>query len=118
MGIIAAGPGYPLSGSTASGGKIYGFNNIGAAAPVQILARNGSRVSITIHNPGPQDALIYPQTTGTGAVNAPTIAAPGGGFRIFGNGGALTITGECQNAWSALSFVGVNQPLTVMETNV
>lgn len=111
-------PGGSGTVSAASGGKVYPFSNIGNVAPVQVLAINPARRKITFHNPGTDDTLVYPQLTGTGVVNAPTPASPGGGFRVFGNGGTLIIEGECQGAWSALNFTTVNQPLTVMESNV
>lgn len=110
--------GSPGSAQSANGGKVTAFNNIGNVTPVVLLAANGNRVQLTFHNPGANDILVYPTTNSLGAANAPTVAAPGGGFRVFSNGGMLTITGECQQAWSALSFAGTNQALTVMESNV
>lgn len=111
-------PGGPGAYQAANGGKVYPFNNIGNVTPVAVLAAGPQRQSITFHNPGTNDVLVYPTTTGTGGVNAPTVAAPGGAFRVFGNGGSLTISGECQQAWSALNVTTTNQPLTVMESNV
>lgn len=110
--------GSPGAAQAANGGKVTPFNNIGNVTPVALVAAGPQRVAITFHNPGANDILVYPTTNATGAANAPTIAAPGGGFRVFANGGSLTVTGECQQAWSALSFAGVNQSLTVMESNV
>ncbi|MBZ5616231.1 MAG: hypothetical protein LAO23_19660 [Acidobacteriia bacterium] len=115
---VVVGVGSPGSAQTANGGKVYPFSTIGNVTPVTVLARSGERQSITFHNPGANDVLVYPTTTGTGAANAPTVAAPGGAFRVFSNGGSLTITGECQQAWAALTVAGTNQPLTVMESNV
>ena len=117
MTVVSA-PGAPGAQASASGGKVYPFNNIGNVTPVTVLAANGQRLSITFHNPGTNDTLVYPTTQASGAANAPTIAAPGGGFRVFGNGGQLTITGECQQAWAALNFTTTGQPLTVMESQV
>jgi hypothetical protein len=117
MGSIFA-VGSPGSAQTANGGKVYAFNNIGNVTPVAVLVGNGQRQSVTFHNPGTNDVLVYPTTTGTGATNSPTVANPGGAFRVFGNGGALTIVGECQQSWSALHVSTTGQPLTVMETNV
>lgn len=111
-------PGGPGAYQAASGGKVSGFNNIGNVTPIAVLAANPQRLSITFHNPGANDALVYPVTNAAGGTNAPTVASPGGAFRVFGNGGALTITGECQQAWSALTVSGISQPLTVMESNV
>ena len=110
--------GSPGSASIANGGKVYPFNNIGNVTPTSLVTNNGARASITFHNPGANDILVYPTTTATGAANVPTIALPGGGYRVYANGGQTTITGECQQAWAALSFAGVNQPLTVSESNV
>lgn len=110
--------GSPGAYQSANGGKVYPFNNIGNVTPVALLPLNALRQVLTFHNPGAQDILVYPTTTGTGAANGPTVAAPGGSFRVFANGGTLTITGECQQAWSALSVAGANQALTVMESNV
>jgi len=110
--------GSPGSASIANGGKVYPFNNIGNVTPVNVLANNGARASITFHNPGANDVLVYPTTQANGAANTPTIASPGGGYRVYGNGGQLTITGECQQAWAALHFTTTGQPLTVSESNV
>src|SRR5262245_59334148 len=116
MSVIALAGG-PFVSQAANGGKVYGFSTIGNVSPVTVLSSNGQRRRVVFHNPGANDVLVYPTTTGTGAVNAPTIASPGGGFRIFGNGGMLTIEGECQQAWAALHFTTTGQPLTVMESN-
>ena len=110
--------GAPGSAQSANGGKVTGFNNIGNVTPVTVLAANGNRQSVTFHNPGANDVLIYPTTNASGGTLAPTVAAPGGAFRVFGNGGSLTIGGECQQAWAALTVAGTGQPLTVMESNV
>lgn len=118
MSEVVFGVGSPGAAQSANGGKVYAFNNIGNVVPVALLGKSGERRSVTFHNPGANDVLVYPQTDALGAVNAPTIAAPGGGFRIFGNGGSLTISGECQQPWSALHFTTTNQPLTVMTTHV
>ena len=111
-------PGGPGAAQSANGGKVFPFNNIGNVTPVLVLPVNGQRVKITFHNPGANDVLVYPTTQASGAANAPTIAAPGGGFRVFGNGGSLVVDGECQQAWAALHFTTTLQPLTVMESQV
>lgn len=111
-------PGFPGAYQAANGGKVYPFNNIGSVSPVAILAANPQRLSITFHNPGAQDILVFPATTGTGASNSPNPSAPGGGFRVFANGGSLVISGECQQAWAAIAFTGSNQSLTAMESQV
>lgn len=116
--------------SSASGGKVYGYNNIGEAAPRVVAQANTSRQSITFHNPGASDVFIAPSnvqnilgtapTTPSNVALVPTNAALGGCWRVFGNGGTLVITGECQGAWQALSVTGAGaaNPLTVMESNV
>jgi hypothetical protein len=127
---ILGGVGASLVFSSASGGKIYGYNNIGEAAPRVVAQQNPSRVSITFHNPGASDIFIAPvntqntvgtaPTTPTNSPLIPTNAALGGSFRVYGNGGALVISGECQGAWQALAVTGAGaaNPLTVMESNV
>lgn len=117
MGAVFA-VGAPGAQSTANGGKVTGFNNINNASGTIVAAANPSRQSITFHNPGANDTYVYPVTNAVGAPNAPTLAAPGGAFRVFGNGGSLTISGECQQQWAALNLIGSSQPLTVMESNV
>lgn len=111
-------PGFPGAYQAANGGKVYGFSNLSNGTPVVVLAANPQRLSVTFHNPGANDCLVYPTTNATGGVNAPTVASPGGAFRIFGNGGSLTITGECQQSWAALNVLTTGQPLTVMESQV
>lgn len=118
MGVYQSGPGSTLAFSSASGGKVRGYNNIGNVTPVAVLPANPSRQSLTFHNPGAVDVIVYPTTDATGAVLAPTVAAPGGAFRVFANGGSLTVSGECQQAWSALSVSGANNALTAMESNI
>ena len=127
---ILGGVGASLVFSSASGGKIYGYNNIAEAAPKVVAQPNPSRVSITFHNPGATDIFIAPvntqNTVGTAPTNPsnspliPSNAALGGCFRVYGNGGALVISGECQGGWQALAVTGAgaNNPLTVMESNV
>src|SRR5258708_9243777 len=60
MGIISTGPGSPLAFSSASGGKVYGYNNISEFAAIVIAQANPSRQKITFHNPGPNDIFIAP----------------------------------------------------------
>lgn len=120
MGIISTGPGGTLAFSSASGGKVYAFNTI-STAPQQVAPGNPSRQQITFHNPGDVDIFVAPGTVlnaaGSAVVLVPTTAALGGCFRIFANGGSLTITGECQTAWQAFSASGATKPLTVMDSN-
>lgn len=120
MGIIQTNPGSPLTIGGGSGNKIYGFNNI-TTATAQVVAGNSSRQSITFHNPGDVDIFIAPLAvinTGSQVNFTPTTSALGGTFRVFANGGALTVTGECQCAWQAFSASGSGKPLTIMESNV
>ena len=123
MGIIQTGPGSPLTIAGGSGGKVYKYNAIDTT-PQGVLPANTARQSIVFHNPGTIDIFICP-TSGYADVNAvsrtsftPTTSALGGCFRVYGNGGSLTITGECQLAWQAFSASGSGNPLTVMESNV
>jgi len=130
MGIISTGPGSPLAFSSASGGKVYGYNNIAEAAPRVVAQANPSRQKITFHNPGASDIFIAPSnvqnTLGTAPTNpsnvalVPSNAALGGCWRVYGNGGVLSIEGECQGAWQAFAVTGAGttNPLTVMESNV
>jgi hypothetical protein len=127
MGLITTGPGSPLAFSSASGGKIYGYNNI-STTPIVVAPANTSRQKITFHNPGTEDIFIGPSlinnTLGTvpssGAQTAftPTTSLLGGTFRVYANGGTLSIEGECQGAWQALAAAGSTNPLTVMDSNV
>lgn len=115
--------------SSASGGKIYGYNNIAEAAAIVVAPANVSRAKIIFHNPGPNDIFIAPVNVNnvlgsvpTSGANLPLVllnAALGGSRRVFGNGGTLEITGECQGAWQALAVTGAGaaNPLTVMDSN-
>jgi hypothetical protein len=118
--------GAPGTNASANGGKVYAYNNIADPAvvptPVRVAATNPQRQSIIFHNPGANDIAIFPQyvqTTGSDVALSPGVSALGGCFRVFGNGGSLTISGECNQAWYAFSFTGSGStnPLTVMESN-
>lgn len=120
MGLISTGPGSPLAFSAASGGKVYAWNTLDAVTPVQVAPANPSRQKIMFHNPGTVDVLIIPQyvvNTGSNVAATTTVAARGGGFLVYANGGVLTIEGECQNAWYALAVSASGNPLTVMDSN-
>lgn len=120
MGLISTGPGSPLAFSSASGGKLYPFNALDAVTPQQVAPANPSRQKIVFHNPGTVDVFVFPQlqnATGSATSNAPTVAAPGGSFRVYANGGTLSVEGECQGAWSALAASGSTGALTVMDSN-
>ena len=120
MGVITGGVGGAQAFSKASGGKIYAYNNISDVTLRTVAAINPSRQKITFHNPGTVDILVGPafvQNTGSNVALVPTTTVYGGCFRVFGGGGTLEITGECQGAWQALALSGTTNPLTVMESN-
>lgn len=115
--------------SSASGGKVYGYNNISEAAPRIVAPANPSRQRIRFHNPGASDVFIAPQyvqnvlgtvpTQPSNVALTPSNAALGGAIRVYGNGGTLDITGECQGAWQALAVTGAGttNALTVIDSN-
>ena len=130
----------PISGVTSpvgptSGGKVYAFNNLGTS-PEVVAPANSKRTQISFDNPGAVDIIVFPvqvqalnptwtsgsnldgNTSISSVVLAPTTANLGGGYRIYGNGGSRTITGECQGAWQALAISGSGNPLTVTDSNV
>lgn len=127
---IFGGVGAAQAFSSASGGKVYGYNNIGVIAPRVVAQANANRVSITFHNPGANDIFIAPgsvqnvlgiaPTNPSNVTLTPTNALLGGCWRVFGNGGTLVVTGECQGSWQALAVTGAGEAnsLTVMESNV
>lgn len=119
MGIIQTNPGSPLTIAGGSGQKIGAYNALNTT-PAQVAAANPSRQSITFHNPGTVDVFIAPvyiQTSGSDVAFSPTTSALGGCFRVYANGGSLTISGECNKAWQAFAASGTGNPLTVMESN-
>lgn len=123
------GVGAPGAVSSASGGKVYAYNNINETTARVVANANTSRQKITFHNPGTEDIFVAPSliqnVIGTAPVqpaNAALVltnAALGGSFRVYSNGGTLEISGECQGAWQALALTGggVSNPLTVMDSN-
>lgn len=120
MGIVT-GPGGPQAFSSASGGKVYAFNNI-STAPLVVVAANTSRQKITFHNPSDVDIFVGPSTVlnaaGSSVALVPAVATPGGCFVVFANGGTLVVEGECQGAWQAFSRTSNTKALTVMDSNV
>ena len=119
-----------------SGGKVYAFNNLGTS-PQVVAPQNISRIQITFDNPGSVDIIVFPcqvqalnptwtlassisngNTSITNVALVPTTLLLGGGYRIYGNGGTRTFTGECQGAWQALAISGASNPLTVTDSNV
>lgn len=119
---ISTGPGGPQTFSSASGGKVYAFNNL-STVPQQVAQPNTNRQKITFHNPGAVDVLVAPSVisnaiTGAQTVFAPSTVALGGCFRVYANGGTLEISGECQVGWQAFSASASANPLTVMDSNL
>lgn len=129
MGTIIGGVGGPLAFSSASGGKIYGYNNINESAAIVVANSNPQRQRIRFHNPGANDIFIAPvnvqnvigvaPTQPSDVPLIPSNAALGGCIRVYGNGGTLDITGECQGGWQAFAAVGGGSfnPLTVIDSN-
>jgi hypothetical protein len=130
MGIISTGPGSPLAFASASGGKVYGYNNVNETTAMIVAQANPNRIKITFHNPGASDVFVGPSfvqnvlgaapTNPSNVALVPSNAALGGCWRVYGNGGVLVIEGECQGAWQAFAVTGAGAsvPLTVMESNV
>lgn len=116
--------------SSASGGKVYGYNNINETTARVVANANPARRQITFHNPGTNDIYIAPvnvqNVVGTAPTNPSDVAltltnaALGGSRIVYGNGGTLVIDGECQGGWQALAktAAGTTNPLTVEDTNV
>jgi len=129
MSITIGGVGGPLAFSSASGGKVYGYNNINETTTVVVAQGNPSRSRIRFHNPGPNDIFIGPvnvqnvlgiaPTQPSNVPLIPTNSLLGGMIRVYGNGGTLEISGECQGAWQALANTGAgaSNPLTVIDSN-
>lgn len=123
MSYVTTTPGGALAYNGASGGKVYGYNNISESGLVQVAAANPSRIKLTFHNPGTNDIFVAPvviQTTGTNVAFSPSNAALGGCIRVYANGGQFIIEGECQGAYQAFAVTGAGttNPLTVIDTNV
>lgn|SRR5262245_49002948 len=98
-----------------SGGKIYRYNALSTVA--QVAPANPNRVQITFHSPGPEDVLVAPVTDAMGVAFTLNTTTYGGAFRVYGNGGTLTLQGECAIAWQALTASGNPTPFTVMDSN-
>lgn len=120
MGIIAL-AGAPQAFSSASGGKVRAYNNV-STTPAVVVPANPSRQRIVFHNPGDVDIFIAPSlvvsSSGASTALTPSTSALGGCWRVFSNGGALEISGECQGAWQAFAASGSSKPLTVMDSNI
>lgn len=113
--------GGPQANASASGGKINVFNGI-TTAPQAVVLANPQRRQIIFHNPGDIDLYIGPalalNAAGQNVAFVPALGSLGGCFLVFGNGGSLTITGECQGGWQAFAKSGTTNPLTVMDSNI
>lgn len=103
-----------------SGGKVYAYNSL-STTPGVVAPANPQRTSITFHNPGTVDVFIAPQyavNTGSQVTLTPSTSTLGGCFRVYANGGQLTLGGECQGQWQAFSASASSNPLTVVDSNV
>lgn len=120
MSIIAL-AGSPQAFASASGGKIRAYNAV-TTTPAVVAPANAFRQKITFHNPGTVDIFIAPSlvvnAAGASVALSPTTSALGGCWRVFSNGGALEIAGECQGAWQAFAASGTTNALTVMDSNI
>lgn len=120
MSRITTSVGSPGTVGSASGGRTYAFNNLGTS-PQQVVGANPQRQTITVHNPGTVDILFAPSVVlvnGSDVALIPSLAALGGCYRVYANGGTLTITGECQKPWQAFAASGSNNALTITDSNV
>lgn len=123
---IVGGVGASQTVSSASGGKVYGYNNI-STVPRPVAPANPARKKITFHNPGAIDIYIAPANVqnvlGTSPTNpsdvvlVPTTSLLGGCWTVYGQS-TLVIEGECQGAWQALAASASTNALTVMDTNI
>lgn len=116
--------------SSASGGKVYAYNNISEVAAIVVVQANPSRQKITFHNPGSNNIYIAPSFVQNVIGTAPsqpsnvalvlTNALLGGARLVYSNGGTLEISGECQGAWQALAITGAGttNSLTVVDSNI
>lgn len=121
MGNIISAPGGAIAIGPTNGGKLLAYNALDAVTGQQVAPTNAFRQRITFHNPGAVDIIVYPQykvNSGSNVTNSVTVAAPGGGFRIFANGGEKEFSGgEIQGAWYALAVSGSTGTLSVLDSN-
>jgi hypothetical protein len=111
---IVGGPGTVAS---ASGGKVKGFAALNVT-PIVVAPANPQRRRIVFHNPGPQTVIfVAPSIDRDGLPLMPGPTNLGGCFAVFA-GGFLTIEGECQTGWQGFAASGINNPFTVMDSNV
>lgn len=120
--ILTAG-GYAVVGPT-SGGKVYAFNNLGTT-PIVIAPANQFRSGINFHNPGTVTIYVAPvnvqannsiPTSITNSTLTPSTSALGGCI-MLPPGYTFSLTGECTGAYQAFAASGVNNPLTVTDSN-
>lgn len=127
--MIISGVGASGTVNSASGGKVYGYNNINETTGRVVAPANPARKKITFHNPGSNDLYVAPSfvqnVLGTSPTNPSDVAltltnAALGGSRIVFSQGTLEIEGECQGAWQALAKTGAGttNPFTVTDSNV
>ena len=122
MAIIAV-VGSPQANASASGNKTYVYNAI-TTTPGVVAPANPQRRKLVFHNPGTNDILVAPDKAFISATaTAPTTLTPstsalGGCWRIFGNGGTLTLEGEIQSSWQAFATTGSTNALTVLDSNI
>lgn len=102
--------------SGSSGIGVRAFNSI-STTTTQVLPANTSRASIVFSNPGTVDVFVAPTLDATGATISPSTGALGGTFRIFANGGVLSLAGAVQTAWVAFSSSGSGNSFTTLESN-
>ena len=103
------------SGSSGIGTRA--FNTIASSFTTQVLPANTSRASIVFSNPGTVDVFVAPTSDATGATISPSTGALGGTFRIFANGGTLSLAGAVQTVWVAFSSSGTGNSFTTLESN-
>lgn len=123
--FIVSGVGSPGAVGAASGGKIYAFNTL-TSTPQIVAPASPQRSSISFYNPGTVNVYIAPvyvqalNTIGTLTNQAltPSATALGGCFIVYGGGGSLVLSGECQGAWQAFTPPNTTNPLTVSDNNV
>lgn len=120
MATITTGVGSPGTVGPVSGARTYAYNNL-TTSPQQVAGANPARQSITFHNPGTIDIFVAPafvQNTGSDVALVPSTGALGGCYRVYANGGTLTLTGEVQKPYQAFAASATGNPLTVTDTNI
>ena len=97
---------------------ITAVNNLGTT-PIVVMQPSPTRTSINFHAPGSVDIIVAPLTVLQGGVSVnlvPSLAALGGCYRVYANGGDRPISGPAAGqGWQAFAVSGSNQPLTITE---